>query len=481
MGGGASYLDATRSLLVQAFIEERLQSHTINQDGLAFTQLGFSARVDGCGASRLRCPASIDWGLEAIDGMKTPADDPSLGCGLLLAQDRKAPFREACSFTSGVHAEESLGISKLELARIPIRHVIVAMKENRSFDPLFGKLHDQGQPGVDALPTTFANPDANGKLVWPFHEITTCVPFDPGHQSASVKACVNRSKIDGFLRSAAATTPTDGSFVIGNYESTDLPFHYWLASTFAIADRDFAPALTGTFANRNFMLFGTSAGVVDTGVSYPAPNTPSIFHSLMSAGFTWGSYFYDPQPLSGTLGWDSHCPGVHSTSELYDALDKGTLPNVAFVDDVENVEDDHPTGDLQFGEAWLKRLYDHAITSPQWPGLVIVYTYDEAGGFADHVPPPDGCAPVPSRSLSIARGPRVALVAISPWSKRGFVSHVVRDHASITRFIETLFDLPALTAREANADALLDMFDFSCGRDLAVGTAPAAGTGGCKP
>jgi phospholipase C len=77
-------------------------------------------------------------------------------------------------------------------------------------------------------------------------------------------------------------------------------------------------------------------------------------------------------------------------------------------------------------------------------------------------------------------GPRIPLVTISPWSKRGYVSHVVHDHTAITRFVEAIFDLPALTARDANSDALLDMFDFGCGRDRAVAAAPSPGTGGCK-
>jgi phospholipase C len=75
----------------------------------------------------------------------------------------------------------------------------------------------------------------------------------------------------------------------------------------------------------------------------------------------------------------------------------------------------------------------------------------------------------------------VPLVVISPWARRNFVSHVVRDHAAITRFVEALFDLPALTGRDANSDALLDLFDFSCGADGPVPAAPPAGTGGCPP
>jgi phospholipase C len=421
-------------------------------------------------------PGAIGWGLDAIDSMETPADTP-LACGI-APKDTAAAKRAACAFRSGARADETLGTSKSELARIPIRHVIIAMKENRSFDHVFGKLHEQGQPGVEPIPATFSNPDLAGNKVFPSHATTTCLPWDPGHQSKGMLDCVDGGKMDGFVVNAASTTGTDGSLAMQYYEASDLPFYYFLASTFAIADRHFSPMPTGTFANRDFMMFGTAAGVVDTGITYPRPSTPSIFHLLMSAGYTWGAYT-DGNPFSGTLGWDGSEPGVHPTQSIYDALDHGTLPNVAFVDGVEDIEDDHPAGDLQFGEKWLKRLYDHAVKSPQWERTVIFFTYDEGGAFMDHVPPPDACRDDPSSLPPQTMGPRVPLIAISPWAKRNYVSHVVHDHTAITRFVETLFDLPALTARDANSDALLDLFDFSCGRDHAVPPAPEAGTGGC--
>jgi phospholipase C len=422
-------------------------------------------------------PGAIDWGLDAVDHMTTPADDPTLGCGVTFGADATAN-RAACTYRSGTTADVSLGVGKDVLARIPIRHVLVLMKENRSFDHLFGKLHDL-LPDVDPIPAGYTNPGVDGRPVSPSHAATTCIPFDPGHQLEGMTASVDDGRMDGFVRNAAASTGTDGTFAITTYDPTDLPFDYFLARTFAVGDRHFAPVVSGTAANRTFMMFGTPTGVVNTGISYPPPETASIFQLLMSAGFTWGAYT-DGNPFSSTLGWSGNDPGVHGIEALVAALDAGTLPNVAFVDGIEDIEDDHPTADLQIGEAWLKRIYDHAVTSPQWQRLAIVYTYDEGGAFFDHVPPPDGCLPLPSRSPFTARGPRIPLVVISPWSRRGYVSHVVRDHTAITRFIEALFGLPALTARDANSDALLDMFDFSCGRDLSVPIAPAAGTGGCK-
>ncbi len=423
-------------------------------------------------------PLAADWGVAGVDGMATPADPP-LACSFVVPADPAAAQRASCAFGQGALAQDTLGVPASLAAQIPIRHVIVLMKENRSYDHLLGRLHDEGQPDAEAEPATYSNPDLTGASVTPFHEPTTCVPIDPGHQSASVNDCLAGGAMTGFVQNAATTTATDGHAVMGNYDQTDLPFYFWLATTYALADHHFAPMASGTYANRNFLLFGSNAGVLDTGITYPDPSTPSILQLLVNAGFTWGAYS-DSQPFSGALNWDATTPGVRSFQDFLDALDQGTLPNVAFVDAVEGVTDDHPTADLQAGEAWVRQIYEHAVASPEWSRLAMFWTYDEAGGFADHVPPSTSCRAAPTSSPFVQMGPRVPLVAISRWAKPHYVSHVVHDHTAITRFIEMVFGLPALTARDANSDALLDLFDFSCGQPAAPpGQAPDAGAGGC--
>jgi phospholipase C len=424
-------------------------------------------------------PQQSGWGLQAIETMSTPPDNPMLGCGVSIPADSLSASRDACSFDTGALPGDTLGIDPGVSAQIPIRHVIIVMKENRSFDHLLGMLAAQGQPGVETAPATYTNADLTGVAVAPFHATTTCIPYDPGHQSLSIQESVDGDNMDGFVRNAAQTTGSDGHFAMSYYDDTDLPFYYFLASTFAIADHHFASLASGTYSNRDFFMFGTNAGAVDTGIVYPSPATPSILQLLMNAKYTWGAYT-DSEPFSGALDWQDGSPGLYTMQDLFDALDNGTLPNVAFVDGEEDVEDDHPTADLQVGEAWLKPIYDRAIASPQWPRMAILWTYDEGGAFADHVPPePIACSLYPGDPL-VHRGPRVPMVAISPWAKRNYVSHAVRDHLAITRFIETVFQLPALTARDANSDALLDLFDFSCGRDLSVPAAPEPGTGECS-
>jgi phospholipase C len=438
--------------------------------------LGLAAAMGSAGCDS-RQPGQADWGFEAIDSMPTPPDPP-LTCGAVIPADGTSAQRLACAFGMGQPASQTLGIDGGTLAALPIRHVIVVMRENRSFDHLLGHLHDRGQPEVEGIPATYMNPDPNGNPVFPGPAETTCISADPGHQSDSMLACIDGGRMDGFVVNAERTTRTDGRFVMSNYDAADLPFYYWLASTFAVNDRHFAAIASGTYPNRNFLLFASNAGVEDTGLDFPPPSTPSIMRLLMNAGYTWGVYT-DSSPFSGALNWHAGDPGVHPLQEFLDALDAGTLPNVAFVDGRVNIDDDHPTADLQAGEAWVHTIYQHMVTSPQLARLAMIWTYDEGGGFADHVPPePPACAAGPD-SPSTQRGPRVPLVVISPWARLNAASHVVEDHTAITRLIEALFGLPALTSRDANSTALLELFDFSCGRDMRLPVPPAPGVGGC--
>lgn len=435
--------------------------------------VAMSTLIDAC--------AAPSWGLEAIDGMETPPDGP-LSCTVEVPADASASERSACTFDVGASGAETLGLPPSFAQTVPVRHVVVLMRENRTFDHLFARLHDEGQPATDAQPAGFSNPDLYGHAIASHHARTTCIDEDADHQWDAMHEMVHGGAMDGFVRSAAHSTDTRGQFAMSTYDASDLPFYNWLATTFALADRHFPSAQSGTDPNRDFLLLGTNAGIRETGSDTPDPSTPSIFRALMDAGFTWGVYS-DGLPLGNALGWDNDEPGVHPLGDFLVALDHGSLPNVAFVDGIDGEDDDGATADLQVGEAWLRRIYRHAIRSPQWLRTAMVWTYDEGGGFADHVPPPSACAPSHSRRDSeyTELGPRVPLVVISPYAKPHYVSHVVEDHTAITRFIEVVFGLPAMTARDANSGALLDLFDFSCGSTFATPPdGPAPGRGGCE-
>jgi phospholipase C len=386
-----------------------------------------------------------------------------------------SPPEGDCPHGAGARVEETLGLDAAARAAIPIRHLVIVTQENRSFDHLFGTLQDAGQPDAEGWPASFTNPDVQGKPVAPFHLSSTCLPADPPHQWDGMHDGWDGGKMDGFVRSAAVKGQ-DGHYVMGYYDESDLPFYHWLATTFAVADRHFAPSLAGTWPNRDYLYAATSGGVTDTG--FTAYRGPNIFDALDEAGVAW-SVYTDGYARQNCLGWSEHDhPGVAPFQAFLDALAKGTLPPVAFVDPGP-AEDEHPPHDVQRGESWARAIYDAAIASPLWPQLAILYTYDEAGGLADHVPPPPACLPTLDQHGFERRGMRVPAVLISPWSRPHFVSHVPRDHTSALRLIEALHDLPALTRRDANADALLDMFDFTAPALSTPPPAPDPGKNGC--
>ena len=408
--------------------------------------------VAGCGAS----------------GSPTPPDAPDGGL--------------SCPYAAGALASATLGLSEADRQALPLKHLIIMMKENRSFDHLFGGLRTS-RPEVELFPDGFTNADRAGVAVAPFHLDTTCLGNDPDHQWTAMHNQIDNGLMDGYVRSAALTTGSDGHFALGYYDQHDLPFYYFLADTYALADHYFPSVRSGTFPNRDYLYLGTSGAVRSTQFDiWPDVTLPSIFDELDAAGVSWGVYG-DDHPLEETLNnprknWEKLHPWG-PVQKLIDAFASDTVPSVVFVDGTENERDEHPTADVQLGEAWTKSLYDAATASPAWNSTAILLTYDEAGGFFDHVVPPDACLARPEDSPVFERGTRVPLMVLSPWARPHYVSKVTHDHTSMTRLIEAVFGLPALTARDANSDALLDMFDFKS-PPAPIATAPAAGTGGCQ-
>jgi phospholipase C len=145
-----------------------------------------------------------------------------------------------------------------------------------------------------------------------------------------------------------------------------------------------------------------------------------------------------------------------------------------------NQDDEHPPAMMSVGQGFLAKVSKALIDSPHWATSALFITYDEHGGLWDHVPPPKACAPdkydpEPPEGMAGEKfdryGVRVPFVVISPFAKKKYVGHHEYSHTSITRFIEAKFTLPAMTGRDANAEAPYDMFDFS-GKPNASPSAP---------
>ncbi|HEY2511651.1 MAG TPA: alkaline phosphatase family protein [Polyangiaceae bacterium] len=390
--------------------------------------------------------------------------------------DPHAKDRAACTFAAGARVADTLGLDDAGRAALPITHLLVIVEENRSFDHYYGKLSAAGQPEAEGWPASFANPDGADASVPPTHLTTRCLPVDPPHQGQAMQEGWDQGKMDGFVKSAAVSG-SNGHFAMGYYDGTDLPFYYWLANNYAIADRYFGSTLGGTWANRDYLYAGTSDGVTDTGQATISART--IYDALTDAKIGWAVYTDGDVRQNCLAGWtDSHA-GVAPYDALIKALGDGTLPPVSFADPGP-LQDEHPTANVNGGETWVRQIYQAAVASPLWPHLAIVFTYDESGGLADHVAPPKACLASPDQTAFDRYGMRVPAFVLSPWARPHYVSHVVHDHTSTLRLVEALFDLPALTARDANADALLDMFDFTCGPHAPASAPPSAGSGNCN-
>ena len=361
----------------------------------------------------------------------------------------------------------------------PIDHVVVLMQENRSFDSYFGRLHFEGQPFAAPEPPGARNPDPTnptGPPIAVFHKTSTCEVADVNHSWTGTHQEIDGGRMDGFTAANAIPEDPTGSRAMGFYDERDFPFYYALYNRFAIGDRYFASVPGPTFPNREYLLAGTSFGHIQNDL--PADGLPgrSIFNLLDEAGVSWRIYFSD-LPAGFLLSYvPAHAAGhVFPVAQYFADAAAGRLPQVAFVDPRfsggNNVEsDEHPPANVQVGQQFTAGVIDALFASPLWSSSALFLTYDEHGGYFDHLAPPaaappDDIAPMLSAGDVPAGfdlfGIRVPVVVVSPFARPHFVSHRVNDHTSILRFIETRFGLPALTRRDAAANPMLEFFDFS--------------------
>jgi phospholipase C len=423
-----------------------------------------------------------------------------------------------------------------------IKHIVVLMMENHSYDNYLGMLRGRGDglPFDDSGAPAAVNTLPNGQRVQAHHLTSTVqVGGNPTQTwNASHISLGPDDRCDGFATSVFRTVPgADPSVPLGYWDASDLPFYYGLGETFPVCDRWFCSCLGPTFPNRRFLIAGTAHGLIDDLpwdlVDYPEAGT--IFDTLSAHDISWVNY-HNVRPalvvarrllggrglvfLRRLLAIGRWLPGVanavrgnksftadlyplglarairhlRSTTQFFADAAAGTLPGFSIVDPDFGAYSEENPQDISKGEAFAAAVINAVMRGPGWPSTLLLWVYDEHGGYYDHVPPPAAVAPdlVPARNWQLSvpwvrrllgmispkslaelknadTGPptyerygfRVPAAVVSPFARPGFVLSDVLDHTSVLKLVEEKWNLPPLTLRDAAAVSPLGAIDLS--------------------
>jgi phospholipase C len=355
-----------------------------------------------------------------------------------------------------------------------VKHIVVLMMENHSYDNHLGMLNRAGADGFtlgpDGKPTA-SNPYADGKTQHAFRMPTTCQLSGKPSQTWDNAHTQAEDGNNGFVKSGS------GPVAMGYWEQADLPFYYSMASTFPIADQYHCSVLGQTFPNRRYLISATSMGMINDGVPDPLQYPPggTIFDKLHKAGVSFADYFSVTDYLlpTGTMELYpelliKYAGELHDTSDFFSAAKAGTLPGFCIVEPSYSKNSEENPQNIAYGEQFAAQVIDAVMQGPAWESTLLVWTFDEHGGYYDHVVPPAAIAPddipphgTPAYTGFKQYGFRVPCAIISPWARPDYVSHNVFDHTSICALVEAKWNLPAMTYRDANASNMLDMLDLS--------------------
>ncbi|MGZ6691223.1 MAG: alkaline phosphatase family protein [Solirubrobacteraceae bacterium] len=382
-----------------------------------------------------------------------------------------------------------------------IEHIVVLMMENRSFDHMLGYLRLSGRrPELDGLQAGMANVyhDRSGKfprydgLSFGVHELPVTQltkAQDPPHGGSSVDKQL-KNKNGGFVQTymderggPAEVHPGD---VMGYHTERHLPVYDHLSEKFCICDRWYSSVAGSTLPNRLYAMAGRAAGKRDND-SPPIYHLPSFVRHLDNLkGVSWSMFVHDLTPIlwavdndypfenliNEHVAWfDGHFRPPYFGDTFIQRAAAGKLPSVSWIDpsfaDLRTglmriisppSNDDHPPSDVTLGQALVLKIYDALASSPNWAKTLFVITYDEHGGFFDHVPPPLN-PPDDNPTVFKRYGVRVPAIVVSPLVGRRSFSHETFDHTSIIktillRFARTQNTIPDMGKRVTNANHL---------------------------
>jgi phospholipase C len=426
----------------------------------------------------------------ATNGL-TNADDPDAGNNpdAQKGSDSGLPIDAGTPVDSGTADSGTLDAGPTSY---PIKHVIVVVKENHTFDNYFGSF-----PGAEGTSTCFYSD--GGSFACPHAPNFT--PRDMDHSHGAGLTDWNHGAMNGWDL-VSGTSVNGDNLAYAQYHQSDIPNYWSYASTYALGDHFFAEMMGPSFPGHMMVLAaqaGWSLGNPDTNYLWPfwgcdqiKPATVPVqdqttcqqtnpypcfsiksIPDVLPTGTRWkfyGTNFYVfPEIWSMFDGIDSIRNGtgwenVVDANEFDTDVAAGTLPEVSWLVD-QDLDDEHPgVGGVCQGENWTVQKLNLVMQSPIWNQTAIIFTMDDFGGWYDHVDPPRhyGCDSQNPYGL----GFRLPLIIISPYARPHFIFKEVAEQASIPRFIETIFGASPLSdfdpaAQDGQANDLMGAFDFT--------------------
>ena len=359
-----------------------------------------------------------------------------------------------------------------------IQHFVFIVKENRTFDHYFGTF-----PGANGATTATLS---TGQVMSLGHA-PDFMPRDLPHDWANANQALDYGRTDDF------DLPPDcnigGDYLcLSQLTEQDIPNYWSYANSFTLADAAFSSIHSDSLPNHLYTVAAQSGGVIANPSSkiaagctsppgttvaildengflshvYPCFEFSTLANSLQNAGLSW-KYYASPSGQAGaewsvlntidSIRNSSLWNNVVSTTQFLSDATSGNLPAVSWLTPPA-IDSEHPKGrSTCYGENWSVSMINAVMQGPEWNSTAIVLTWDDYGGFYDHVPPP--------QTDMFGLGSRVPMIIISPYAKAGYISHTVYEFSSFLKTVEERFGLPALTDRDADANDLLDSFNFT--------------------
>lgn len=357
-----------------------------------------------------------------------------------------------------------------------IQHIVFIIKENRSFDSYFGTF-----PRADGA---IAGRLSNGVPI-PLGHTPDVLFYDVGHSwEASVQA-VDGGKMDGF--DLIDNGIVDGFMVpYTQMREPDIPNYFTYARNFVLVDRMFSSMNGPSFPNHFYTVAGEAGGAIGnpSGPLWGCDADPDDYVRVVNSKgeITKQPPCFDFQTLvdrmeAAGVSWKYYAPSQGEPGYIWSTLDgikhirfsplwnQKVVPDKQFAEDarhgrlpavswlVTGDASEHPPRSTCLGENWTVNQLNALMEGPDWPSTAVFVTWDDFGGFYDHVPPPV--------LDKYALGPRVPLLIISPYAKKGTITHTQYEFSSFLALVEKRFHLAPLTGRDRQANDMLDSFDFN--------------------